>query len=75
MILETHEVILRNTPAHCLERISKPRHGGKEQKHSPLDSPSGGDEAESLVKPTWAEITGQNHGEERVEQRKRTQEN
>ena len=75
MIPETHEVSLRNAPAHFLERISKPRHGEKEQKHSPLDSPCGGDEAESLVKPTWAEITGQNRGEERVGQRKRTQEN
>ena len=75
MIPETHEVSLRNAPAHCLERISKPQHGEKEQKHSPLDSPRGGDEAESLVKPMWAEITGQNRGEERVGQRKRTQEN
>ena len=71
MILETHEVSLRNAPAHCLERISKPQHGEKEQKHSPLDSPRGGDEAESLVKPMWAEITGQNPGEERVGQREK----
>ena len=74
-ILATHKVSLRNAPAHCLERISRPRHGEKEWQLSPPDSPGGGDEAESLVKPTWAEITGQNHGEERVEQRKRTQEN
>ena len=72
MILETHEVSLRNAPAHCLERISMSRHGEKEWKLSLLDSPSGGDEAESLGKPTQAEITGQNRGQERVEYRIRT---
>ena len=73
-ILETHEVTLRNAPAHCLERISRPRHGEKGWQLSAPDSPSGGDEAESLGKPTQAEITGQNRGEERAEHRKRTPE-
>ena len=69
MILETHQVSLRNAPAHCLERISRPRSGEKEQKLSQPDSLTGGDEADSLVKPKWAEITDQNRREERVEQR------
>ena len=34
MILETHEVTLRNAPAHCLERISRPQHREKEWKLS-----------------------------------------
>ena len=72
MILETQEVGLRNAPAHCLERISMSQHGEKEWKLSLLDSPSGGDEADSLGKPTQAEITGQNRGQERVEYRIRT---
>ena len=74
MIPETHQVSLRNAPAHCLERISRPRHGEKGWQLSAPDSPSGGDEAESLGKPTQAEITGQNRGEERAEHRKRTPE-
>ena len=74
VILETHEVSLRNAPAHCLERISRPRHGEKGWQLSAPDSPSGGDEAESLGKPMRAEITGQNRGEERVGHRKRTPE-
>ena len=69
MILETQEVSLRNAPAHCLDRISRPRHGEKEWKLSQPDSLTGGDEADSLVKPKWAEITDQNRREERVEQR------
>ena len=69
MILETQEVSLRNTPAHCLDRISRPWHGEKEWKLSQPDPLTGGHEAESLVKPKWAEITDQNRGEERVEQR------
>ena len=60
MILETHEVTLRNAPAHCLERISRPKHEEKEWKLSQPDSLTGGDEADSLVKPKWAEITDQN---------------
>ena len=48
------------------------QHGEKEWKLSLLDSPSGGDEADSLGKPTQAEITGQNRGQERVEYRIRT---
>ena len=71
MILETHQVSLRNAPAHCLERISRPRSGEKEQKLSQPDSLTGGDEADSLVKPKWAEITDQNRGEERVGQREK----
>ena len=71
MILETHEVSLRNAPSHCLERISRPQHEEKEWKLSQPDSLTGGDEADSLVKPKWAEITDQNHGEERVEQREK----
>ena len=67
MILETQEVSLRNAPAHCLDRISRPRSGEKEQKLSQPDSLTGGDEADSLVKPKWAEITDQNRGEARVE--------
>lgn len=51
MILETQEVSLRrNTPAHCLDRISRPRHGEKEWKLSQPDSLTGGDKADSLVK-------------------------
>ena len=49
MILETHEVSLRNAPAHCLERISRPQHEEKEWKLSQPDSLTGGDEADSLV--------------------------
>ena len=49
MILETHEVSLRNAPAHCLERISRPQHREKEWKLSQPDSLTGGDEADSLV--------------------------
>ena len=49
MILETHEVSLRNAPAHCLERISRPQHREKEWKLSQRDSLTGGDEADSLV--------------------------
>ena len=71
MILETQEVSLRNAPAHCLDRISRPRHGEKEWKLSQPDSLTGGDEADSLVKPKWAEITDQNRGEERVGQREK----
>ena len=71
MILETHQVSLRNAPAHCLDRISRPRHGEKEWKLSQPDSLTGGDEADSLVKPKWAEITDQNRGEERVGQREK----
>ena len=71
MILETHVVSLRDAPAHCLERISRPQHEEKEWKLSQPDSLTGGDEADSLVKPKWAEITDQNHGEERVEQREK----
>ena len=71
MILETHQVSLRNAPAHCLERISRPQRGEKEQKLSQPDSLTGGDEADSLVKPKWAEITDQNRGEERVGQREK----
>ena len=71
MILETQEVSLRNAPAHCLDRISRPRHGEKEWKLSQPDSLTGGDEADSLVKPKWAEITDQNRREERVEQREK----
>ena len=70
IIPERHEVGLRNAPAHCLERISRPQHGGKEQRLSQPDSLAGGDEADSLVKPKRAEITDQNRGEERVEQKK-----
>ena len=33
--------------------------------------PDRGDEAKSLVKPKWAEITDQNHREERVEEREK----
>ena len=33
--------------------------------------PDRGDEAKSLVKPKWAEITDQNHREETVEERKK----
>ena len=69
MIMETLKVSLRNAPAHCLERISRPQHGEKEWKLSQPDSLTGGNEADSLVKPKWAEITDQNCGEERVEQR------
>ena len=69
MILETHEVSLRNAPNHCLERISRLQHGEKEWKLSQPDSLKGGDKADSLVKPKWAEITDQNRREERVEQR------
>ena len=69
MIPETQEVSLRNAPANCLERIPRPWHGEKEWKLSPPDFQSGGDEAESLGKPTRAEITGQNCGEERAEHR------
>ena len=69
IILETHEVSLRNAPNHCLERISRLRHGEKEWKLSQPDSLTGGDKADSLVKPKWAEITDQNRREERVEQR------
>ena len=60
MIPETHQVSLRNAPAHRLERISRAQHGEKEQKLSQPDSLTGGDEADSLVKPKWAEITNQN---------------
>ena len=60
MIPETHQVSLRNAPAHCLGRISRPLHGEKEWKPSHPDSLTGGDEADSLVKPKWAEITDQN---------------
>ena len=49
MILETHEVSLRNAPSHCLERISRPQHEEKEWKLSQPDSLTGGDEADSLV--------------------------
>ena len=49
MIPETHEVSLRNAPAHCLERISRPQHEEKEWKLSQPDSLTGGDEADSLV--------------------------
>lgn len=49
MILETHEVSLRDAPAHCLERISRPQHREKEWKLSQPDSLTGGDEADSLV--------------------------
>ena len=49
MILEIHEVSLRNAPAHCLERISRPQHREKEWKLSQPDSLTGGDEADSLV--------------------------
>ena len=71
MILETHEVSLRNAPAHCFERISRPQHEEKEWKLSQPDSLTGGDEADSLVKPKCAEFTDQNPGEERVEQREK----
>ena len=71
MIPETHQVSLRNAPAHRLERISRPQHGEKEQKLSQPDSLTGGDEADSLVKPKWAEITAQNRREERVGQREK----
>ena len=60
MIPETHQVSLRNAPAHLLERISRPQHGEKEQKLSQPDSLTGGNEADSLVKPKWAEITDKN---------------
>ena len=49
MIPETHQVSLRNAPAHCLGRISRPLHGEKEWKPSHPDSLTGGDEADSLV--------------------------
>ena len=71
MIPETHQVSLRNAPAHRLERISRAQHGEKEQKLSQPDSLTGGDEADSLVKPKWAEITDQNHRDERVEEREK----
>ena len=71
MIPETHQVSLRNAPAHCLGRISRPLHGEKEWKLSHPDSLTGGDEADSLVKPKWAEITAQNRREERVGQREK----
>ena len=45
----THEVSLRDAPAHCLERISRPQHREKEWKLSQPDSLTGGDEADSLV--------------------------
>ena len=67
--METLKVSLRNAPAHCLDRISRPQHGEKEWKLSQPDSLTGGNEADSLVKPKWADITDQNCGEERVEQR------
>ena len=69
IIMETLKVSLRNAPAHCLDRISRPQHGEKEWKLSQPDSLTGGNEADSLVKPKWADITDQNCGEERVEQR------
>ena len=69
-ILETHEVTLRNAPAHCLERISRPRHGEKGWQLSAPDSPSGGDEAESLGETN----AGRDHRSEPWRGESRTQE-
>ena len=70
MIPETHQVSLRNAPAHCLERISRPRHGEKGWQLSAPDSPSGGDEAESLGETN----AGRDHRSEPWRGESRTQE-
>ena len=52
------------------ERLNWTEHGEKERKQSQPDSLTGGDEADSLVRPKRAEITDLNCGEESVEQKK-----
>lgn len=66
--LKTHEVSLKNTPAHCLERMSRPQHRQKELTWRPPGSLSGCDDTESLVGPKQTESIGQNMREEGVPQ-------
>lgn len=54
--------------AFCLDRISQAPTRREGMEAGQPDSLTGGDKADSLVKPKWAEITDQNR-RERVEQR------
>ena len=59
IILETHEVSLRNAPNHCLESISRVWFREGEPRQSPRDNVRGKDRAESPGRPKQLEFTGQ----------------